>query len=64
MISKCKLAITKDFMSSQLKNNPFIIWRHGDRRFHAGPSITFASLLNSRSLCDILTPVDVGGDDH
>ena len=50
-------------MSSHLKNNLFINWRHRDRRFHAGPSITFASLLNSRLLCYVLTPVDVGGGD-
>ena len=63
MISKCKLAIIKDFLSSHLKNNLFIIWRHGDRRFHARPSITFVSLLNSRLLCYVLIPVDVGGGD-
>ena len=63
MISKCKLAIIKDFSSSHLKNNLFIIWRHGDRRFHARPSITFVSLLNSRLLCYVLIPVDVGGGD-
>ena len=50
-------------MSSFLKDNLFIIRRHGDRKFHAGPSITFASLLNSRLLCSVLTPVDVGGGD-
>ena len=61
MISKCKSAIIKDFTSTHLKTTLFIIWRHGDRKFHAGPSIT---LLNSRSLCYVSTPVDGGdGDD-
>ena len=63
MIPKCKLAIIKDFLSSHLKNNLFIIWRHGDRRSHARRSITFVSLLNSLSLCYVLIPVDVGGGD-
>ena len=51
MISKCKLAIINDFMSSHLKNNLFIIWKRGDRKFPAGTSITLAGLLNSRLFC-------------
>ena len=35
----------------------FIIWSYGERTFNGGPSITLASLLNNRLLCNVLTPV-------